>query len=93
MSIFRAIFNFFYEIFFGCSHERLTRPFTLQEQTYKVCLDCGNQIYYSPITMRPLRAREVRRMKAVQASEVRVMAPVSSTPSMIQTSERKSNAA
>ncbi|MBB6142299.1 hypothetical protein HNQ77_000237 [Silvibacterium bohemicum] len=93
MNIFLTIFNFFYEIFFGCSHERLTRPFTLQEQTYKVCLDCGNQVYYSPITMRPLSAREVRRMKAVQASEVRVMAPVSSTPSMIQPNERKSNAA
>ena len=93
MNIFRAIFNFFYEIFFGCSHERLTRPFTLQEQTYKVCLDCGTQVYYSPVTMRPLSAREVRRMRTVQASEVRVMAPVSNAPSMIQTSERKSNAA
>jgi hypothetical protein len=87
MNIFRAIFNFFYEIFFGCSHERLTRPFTLQEQTYKVCLDCGT------VTMRPLSGRELRRMKTVQASEVRVMTPVSNAPSMIQASERKSNAA
>ena len=36
-----SVFGFFYEIFFGCRHERLTRPFTLQSHTYKVCLDCG----------------------------------------------------
>jgi hypothetical protein len=93
MSIFRPIFNFFYEILFGCSHERLTRPFTLQRQTYKVCLDCGTQIYYSPVTMRALSTREVRRMKAVQASEVKVMPAPISAPAVIRTSQSKSNAA
>ena len=93
MNIFRAIFNFFYEIFFGCSHERLTRPFTLQQHTYKVCLDCGSQIYYSPITMRPLSKREVRRMLAVQASEVKVVSPPPGTAAVIRTDGSNSHAA
>ena len=93
MNVLRTIFNFFYEILFGCSHERLTRPFTLQKQTYKVCLDCGMQIYYSPVNMRALNAREVRRMKAVQASEVKVMPSVPNTPAVIRANESKPNAA
>ena len=36
MSIFRAIFYFLYEIFLGCSHKHLTRPFTLEQETYMV---------------------------------------------------------
>lgn len=93
MSIFRAVFNFFYEILFGCAHERLTRPFTLEAQTYKVCLDCGTQIYYSPVTLRPLSTREVRRMKAVQSSEVKVMPAAPSTPILVPTNRRKTTAA
>jgi len=69
----RAVLNFFAEILFGCSHSRLTRPFTLDDETYEVCLDCGKQIYYSAQEMRPLTPREVRRMKAAQAGEVKVM--------------------
>ena len=38
-----SVFGFLYEMFFGCRHARLTRPFTLQKHTYKVCLDCGNR--------------------------------------------------
>jgi hypothetical protein len=93
MTILQTIINFFYEIFFGCSHAKLTRPFTLEAQTYKVCLDCGNHIFYSPITMRPLSAREVRRMKAVQASEVKMMPSVNNSPSVALTNESESNAA
>lgn len=93
MNILRTIVNFFYEIFFGCSHDKLTRPFTLQERTYKVCLDCGSHIFYSPITMRPLSAREVHRMNAIQASEVKVMPSAPVSPSIMQPSESKTNAA
>jgi hypothetical protein len=73
MNILQAIFNFFYAILLGCRHDRLTRPFTIQRQTYKVCLDCGKQVYYSADTMRPLSAREVRRMHATDAGELKVM--------------------
>jgi hypothetical protein len=94
MYIFRAIFNFLYEIVLGCSHQHLTRPFTLQQETYKVCLDCGKQIFYSPVTMRPLTPREVRRMHAAQAGEVRVMpATAVGAPALVPARARKSNAA
>jgi len=81
MKVLQAIFNFLYEIFLGCRHERLTRPFTLQQQTYKVCLECGKHVFYSADTMKPLSGREVRRIHAMQASELKVVpvaAPVNS---------------
>ena len=93
MNFFRAVYNFFYEILLGCSHQRQTRPFTLHERTYKVCLDCGSQIFYSPATMRPLSAREVRRINAVQASDVKVMPSAPGRPVLVPSSRRKSNAA
>lgn len=94
MKVFRAVFNFLYEIVLGCSHQHLTRPFTLEKETYKVCLDCGKQIYYSPITMRPLNVREVHRLHAARAGEVRVMpTPGTPTPALVPAGARKSNAA
>lgn len=68
-----AIGNFFYEILFGCHHGRLTRPFTIEQQTYKVCLDCGKQIFYSAEKMAPLTAREIRHLKASRLGEVKIM--------------------
>lgn len=64
MSWLFAIYNFFYEIFFGCSHENLTRPFTLRSHSYKVCLDCGRQFPYSLDKMRVLHAWEVAKQPA-----------------------------
>ena len=55
----RAIYDFFYEMFFGCSHGHLTRPFTLQAHSYKVCLDCGRQFPYSLEKMRLLHPWEI----------------------------------
>ncbi len=89
----RAILNFFTEILFGCSHSRLSRPFTLNDETYEVCLDCGKQIYYSAQEMRPLTPWEVRRMKAAQAGEVKVVPIAPSRPHLVPTSERESNLA
>ena len=74
MSILRAILHFLYEILLGCRHDRLTRPFTLEQQTYKVCLDCGKHVFYSADTLRPLSAREMRRMRAVESGELKVVA-------------------
>ena len=95
MKILQAVFNFLYEIILGCSHQHLTRPFTLQKETYKVCLDCGKQIYYSPVTMRALNVREVRRLHAARSGEVRVMpaTAVAGTPTLVPARARKSNAA
>lgn len=88
----RAVFNFFSEILLGCSHPRVTRPFTLEKQTYKVCLDCGKQIYYSAQEMRPLTPWEVHRMKAAHAGELKVV-PIPTGPQLLPAQEHKSNIA
>jgi hypothetical protein len=34
-----AVFRFV----FGCRHRHLSRVFTIQNRTYKVCFDCGRE--------------------------------------------------
>jgi hypothetical protein len=92
MRLINAIVNFFYEIFLGCRHEKLTRPFTLEQQTYKVCLDCGRQVYYSAESMRPLSAGEVRRMKTAHTPESNVV-PLTARVRAEVSARSKSNAA
>jgi hypothetical protein len=46
--------HFFLE---ACRHRFQSRPFTLDNRTYKVCLDCGKEIEYSLESMAPLRLR------------------------------------
>jgi len=89
----RVVLNFFAEILFGCSHSKLSRPFTLNEETYEVCLDCGKQIYYSAQEMRPLTPWEVRRMKAAHAGEVKIMTMTPSRPQLVPAGEQKSDIA
>lgn len=80
MSLLRAICNFFYEIFFGCSHGHMTRPFTLQDHSYKVCLDCGKQFPYSVERMRVLHAWEVAKPQPTAAQ----VEPVSLQPAFAE---------
>ena len=87
-----AIVDFFAEILLGCSHSKLTRPFTIQGETYMVCLSCGKQVYYSAREMRPLSMGEVRRMKAAAAAEVKLM-PIPATPKLVPAQEQKPNIA
>ena len=84
----QAVLNFFSEILFGCTHSRVTRPFTLENETYEVCLDCGKQIFYSPTEMRRRTPFEVRRIRAARAGEVKVV-PINARVSR----ERKPNVA
>ena len=93
MACLQSVLNFFSEILFGCAHARVTRPFTLGEETYEVCLDCGKQIYYSAQEMRPLTAWEVRRMKAAQAGGVKVIPIPALGPQLVPAADRKSKAA
>jgi len=93
MACLHAVLDFFSEILFGCAHARVTRPFTLDEETYEVCLDCGKQIYYSATEMRPLTAWEVRRMKAAQAGGVKVVPIPATGPQLVRSGERKSKVA
>lgn len=67
-SVFEAIFGF-------CRHSNLSRPFTIEGQTYKVCMDCSQQIFYSRDTMLPLSRRELRRLRTEQASTAVAMMP------------------
>lgn len=86
--------SFFSEILFGCSHSRLTRPFTIQEETYMVCLDCGRQVYYSAKEMRPLTTWEVRRLKAARAGEVKLVVPIpAGVAQLLPAAEHKTNIA
>jgi hypothetical protein len=88
----QSLLGFFYDIVFGCRHWSQTRPFTLEQQTYKVCLDCGKQIYYSRERMTPLSAREIRRMKAADGP-VTVIATSMPTSGLFARRANKSNAA
>ncbi len=87
------LLGFFYDILFGCRHWSQTRPFTLEQQTYKVCLDCGKQIYYSTERMTPLSASEMRRMKATTAGPVTVIATSMNAGGFLTRRANKSNAA
>jgi len=61
------------EYAFGCRHRKLSRVFTIEGRSYKVCCDCGARFRYSLDTMsiviphkrfpslRRLRARQRRR--------------------------------
>lgn len=33
---------------FGCWHREMSRPFTLREHSYRVCLECGAQRKFDP---------------------------------------------
>ena len=93
MAWIRSLLGFFYDVMFGCRHSSQTRPFTLEQQTYKVCLDCGSKIYYSRERMSPLSAREVRRIKAAQAGILTVVPATASSTMLVQGTTEKSNAA
>jgi hypothetical protein len=88
-----AIVSFFAEILFGCNHSRQTRPFTIDQETYKVCLDCGRKMYYSAQEMRPLTLGEMRRIRAAQAGEVRMLPVPAGAPHLVAAHERKPNIA
>ena len=59
--------TFLIEFLLGaCRHRHQSRPFTLDNQTYKVCLDCGKEIGYSLENMAPLSVGERRELKMVK---------------------------
>lgn len=94
MNVIRTTFNFFSEICFGCAHDRLSRPFSIEDQCYMVCLECGRHVPYSPTTMRPLTGREIRRMKAVQAAGLKVVpAAMATGPVLVPRGKARSTAA
>jgi hypothetical protein len=60
--------TFLIEFLLGaCRHCHQSRPFTLDNQTYKVCLDCGKKIGYSLERMAPLSLRERRELRIARS--------------------------
>ena len=55
--------SFLLQFLLGCRHRPQSRLFTLKNQTYKVCLDCGKVTYYSLERMAPLSIREQRKLR------------------------------
>jgi len=43
------------DFLFGCHHGGISRVFTLEGETYKVCCDCGAKFAYSLETMSIVR--------------------------------------
>ena len=68
------------DLAFGCHHRKLSRVFTIEGHSYKVCCDCGHQFDYSLRTMsithrrrllsalRRLRAQRRRRRNLLSGS-------------------------
>jgi len=59
------------EFAFGCRHRKLSRVFTIDGRTYKVCCDCGARFRYSLETMSIVthhhkRFPSLRRLRARQ---------------------------
>lgn len=71
----QTIMEFIFDLFFGCRHNHLTRPFTLQSHSYKICLDCGQEMPYSLEHMRLLRPWEIRREPKEQPADIPATVP------------------
>lgn len=55
------------DFLFGCHHSHLSRVFTIEGRTYRVCCDCGAKFKYSLATM-----RTERRLSALDAQQVTI---------------------
>lgn len=57
---------------FGCRHKELSRAFTSDNETYKVCLKCGARLRYSWQTMSLVdeRAERKARRRAERAARI-----------------------
>ena len=55
------------EFAFGCHHRKLSRVFTIEGHSYKVCCDCGARFNYSletmAITHRPRLLSALKRLQ------------------------------
>jgi hypothetical protein len=42
---------------FGCHHRQMSRVFTINKRTYRVCFQCGQEFEYSWASMHSVRSR------------------------------------
>jgi len=59
---------------FGCHHKKLSRVFTINQRTYQVCFECGQEFEYSWRRMLSLRSGDLDNaapaLKGTPAAEV-----------------------
>jgi len=59
---------------FGCHHKKLSRVFTINQRTYQVCFECGQEFEYSWRRMLSLRSGDLDNaapaLKRTPAAEV-----------------------
>lgn len=55
------------DFLFGCHHQNLSRVFTLDGQSYRVCCDCGARFEYSLMNM-SVKRRLFRNQKLVRVA-------------------------
>lgn len=64
------------DFLFGCHHNNLSRTFTFEGQTYRVCCDCGAKFKYSLASMsverRPSWGPHVKPARRRLRSEIRM---------------------
>ena len=53
MNLFLGVFQFI----FGCRHRHLSRVFTIQHRSYRVCFDCGREFDLPNIPVASLAQR------------------------------------
>jgi hypothetical protein len=61
------------EFAFGCRHRRLSRVFTIDNHTYRVCCDCGARFNYSLETMSIRRRRLLSALRRIQMRPSRLL--------------------
>jgi hypothetical protein len=43
----KTLLRWIFMSLFGCHHRHVSRVFTIQQRTYQVCCDCGEELAYS----------------------------------------------
>jgi len=54
----RAFLSTIFEWILGCHHRQLSRVFTIDHKTYRVCFDCGRKLQYSWRAMSLIKTSE-----------------------------------
>ena len=75
LSLYLNLLSATFQFAFGCAHNELSRVFTINRRTYKVCYGCGNEFDYSWSRMRAMKPehRSSARSRSVIARQAKVL--------------------